>query len=83
MPHFLEFVSELPEIKPRSQKIPHIKLEFVDLCGVGPVGGIVDPHRLPDPKKIGTLLDKPPFLALKRCVVNYFSSTVCPSRYIL
>jgi hypothetical protein len=50
--------------------MPHIKLECVDLCGLGGVGGLSDPHRVPLLEKKHALLDKPPFLALERCVKN-------------
>jgi hypothetical protein len=64
-------------------KIPHIKLECVALCGLGSVGGLSDPHRVPTPRKKRTLLDKPPFLALKRCVKNIISFIICYTRNFL
>jgi hypothetical protein len=57
-------------IKHPFPKIPHIKLECVDLCGLGGVGGMIAPIQFQIFKENGTLLDKPPFLALKRCVKN-------------
>jgi hypothetical protein len=70
-------------IKHKTPKIPHIKLDCLGLCGLGGVGSLIDPHRIPDPKKKVTLLDKLAFHALRRCVVNYYLSTVWTSRYTL
>jgi hypothetical protein len=66
--NFLESGSAFPLIKLTNPKIPHIKLECVDLCGLGGVGGMNAPIQFQIFKENGTLLDKPPFLALKRCV---------------
>jgi hypothetical protein len=42
-------------IKHQTPKIPHIKLECVDLCGLGSVGGLIDPHRVPTPREKSVL----------------------------
>jgi hypothetical protein len=48
---FLESGMDFRLIKHPYPKIPHIKLECVDLCGLGGVGGLSDPHRVPAPRK--------------------------------
>jgi hypothetical protein len=70
-------------MKLQKPKIPHIKLECVALCGLGGVGGMIAPIQFQIFKKYGTLLDKPPFLALERCVEYYYFQTVWTSRYTL
>jgi hypothetical protein len=51
---------------------PHIKLECVDLCGVGTIKGLSDHHRVPSPQKKGTSLAKHAFLAVERCAMSIF-----------
>jgi hypothetical protein len=67
---FLESGTDFLLVKLRTPKIPHITLECVDLCGLGGVGGMIVPIEFQIFKENGTLLDKRPFLALKRCVKN-------------
>jgi hypothetical protein len=78
VPNFQKSGTDFLLIKHPSQKIPHIKLECVHLFGLGGVGGMLAPIQFQIFKENGTLLDKPPFLALKTCVKNIIISI---SRY--
>jgi hypothetical protein len=68
--NFLEAVDPNRDEKYKILPSPHKSPECVDLCGIGGVGGLIDPHRVPIVKEKGTLLAKLTFLALKRCVMN-------------
>jgi hypothetical protein len=49
--HILGSGTDFRLIKHLYLQIPHIKLECVDLCGLGGVGGLCDPHRVPASRK--------------------------------
>jgi hypothetical protein len=49
--NILGFGTDFLLIKLQTPPSPHIKLEYVDLCGLGGLGGLVDPHRVPAPRK--------------------------------
>jgi hypothetical protein len=70
VPNFQKSGTDFLLIKHQTPKIPHIKLECVHLCWVGGVGGMIALIQFQILKENGTLLDKPSFLALKRCVKN-------------
>jgi hypothetical protein len=46
--NFLEAVDPNGDGKYRRPHIPHKSPECADLCGIADVGGLADPHRVPN-----------------------------------
>jgi hypothetical protein len=59
-------------VKHWTPKIPHIKLECVDLCGLGSVGGLSDPHRVPAPRKKACFTTQTTFSRVKEVRQEYY-----------
>ena len=46
----------------------------VDLCGVGSLEGLSDPHQVPSPQKKGASLAKHAFLVVERCAMEVLAT---------